>query len=321
MRFLLVIAAILAGAFALLRTPDTDPQEMQAKYASDASRFADNGAGLRVHYRDEGDPHGQTIIFVHGTNGSLHNWEPLVDRLGEDYRLISYTQPGHGLTGPHPHDDYSFAGMAEALDLVIAETGAERFALAGHSMGGWVAWRYALAKPDAIDALILIDAAGAPAAGGEEAPAPPLAFRLAAGPIGRFFMQRITPRGLVEKTAYAFVADPGAMDEASVDRYWELLRYPGNRRAAALRLAADRNPGHAARLSEITLPTLLLWGAQDRQTPVGMAQTFAARLPDARLAVYDGVGHLPMDEAPDRVAEDIDAFLRDRLVGAPGDAP
>ncbi len=314
----LVLVMALGGAFALLRTPDLDPAALTAKYASEASRFADNGAGLRVHYRDEGDPEGPPVILVHGSGGSLHNWERLKGHLDADYRLISYTQPGHGLTGPHARDDYSFAGLAEALDLVIEETGVERFVLAGHSMGGWVAWRYALARPDRVSALILVDASGAPdarrnGAGAEEDAPPPLAYRLATGPFGRFFIQHVTPRFLIEKTAYAFVADPAVMDESSVDRYWELLRYPGNRRAAALRMSVEREPAYADRLPEITAPTLLVWGAADKQTPVGIAQTFAARLPDARLAIYEGVGHMPMEETPRRTAEDIDAFLREVL--------
>lgn len=305
----LVLIALAATLWAL-RTPDTDPAAMAEKYASDASRFVENAAGLRVHYRDEGNPDGQPIVFVHGTNGSLHNWIPLVDRLGKDYRIITYTQPGHGLTGPHPRDDYAFSGMSEALDLVAGELGVERFVLAGHSMGGWVAWRYALANPDRIDALILIDASGAPLPAGEDAAAAPLAFKLAQNPAGRFFMQHVTPRPLVEKTALDFVVDPAAMTEADIDRYWELLRYPGNRRAAALRMIADREPEYADRISEISAPTLLIWGAEDKQTPVGFAASFDARLPDAKVVIYDGVGHMPMDETPDRTARDIDAFLQ-----------
>lgn len=313
-----IIALVLvasAAALWALRTPDTDPAAMVEKYANDASRFVENAEGLRVHYRDEGAPDGPPIVFVHGVNGSLHNWAPLVDRLGGDYRIITYTQPGHGLTGPHPRDDYSFAGMAEALDLVAGALGVERFALAGHSMGGWIAWRYALANPDRIDALVLIDASGAPLPEGEEAAAAQLAFRLAQNPVGRFAMQHVTPRGLVEKTALDFVADPDVMTEADVDRYWELLRYPGNRRAAALRVITDREPEYADRLSEISAPTLLIWGAEDKQTPVGLAAGFDARLPDARVVIYDGVGHMPMDETPDRTAQDIDSFLQETVNG------
>ena len=315
MRIFIVIALVIAGALALLRTPDTDPAAMTEKYANDASRFAENEAGLRVHYRDEGAPQGIPVVLVHGSGGSLHNWEPLAERLGEDYRIITYTQPGHGLTGPHPRDDYSFAGMAEALDLVVRELDLETFVLGGNSMGGWVAWRYALDNPDRVSALLLLDASGAPLPESEPTPQLPLAYRLAQNPVGRLAIQHYTPRRMVERTAYDYVAVKSVMDDAAVDRYWELLRYPGNRRAAALRLITDREAEYADRLSEIAAPTLILWGAEDAPTPVAMARSFEARLPNAETVIYDGVGHLPMEEAPDRTARDIDAFLQETLAG------
>ena len=154
-QFALPLLAAFAGLW-LLRTPDTDAAQMISKYSSDDSLFAENAQGLRVHYRDQGNAEGIPIILVHGTAASLHTWEPLVERLGDRYRIISYTQPGHGLTGPHPHDDYSFAGMAQALDLVADELALDHFVLGGNSMGGWVAWRYALGNPNKVDALLLL---------------------------------------------------------------------------------------------------------------------------------------------------------------------
>ncbi|MHA7871000.1 MAG: alpha/beta fold hydrolase, partial [Hyphococcus sp.] len=152
----LVIPVLLLSLAALafvLRTPDTDPDAMVAKYANAASRFVENSEGLRVHYRDQGNPEGPPVVLIHGTAASLHTWEPLVERLGGEYRIITYDQPGHGLTGPHPQDDYTFAGMADALDLLTEELGLDAFVLGGNSMGGWVAWRYALAAPENVKAL------------------------------------------------------------------------------------------------------------------------------------------------------------------------
>lgn len=303
----------LAALFLLLRTPDTVPEEMLAKHANEASRFADDANGLRVHYRDQGNPDGVPVILIHGTAASLHTWEPLVEHLGDEYRVITYTQPGHGLTGPHPRDDYSFAGMAEALDLVTEELGLERFVLGGNSMGGWVAWRYALAHPERVDALILFDAAGAPLREGEEAPPSNLAFRLTRNPVGRLLLKHVTPRSLVEKSLRQSVSASSVIDDETVDRYWELLRLPGNRRAAALRALVDREPEKFEDIGEITAPTLIVWGAEDQLIYASAAQTFAGSLPNAEAVVYDGVGHIPMKEAPDRSAQDIDAFL-DRVL-------
>ena len=112
-------------AFIALQTPDTDVAAMRAKYGGPASRFAETTDGLSVHYRDQGCRDCPAILLVHGSNASLHTFEPLVENLKDRFRLVSYDQPGHGLTGPHPRDDYSAEGMLEALDAVVDATGIE----------------------------------------------------------------------------------------------------------------------------------------------------------------------------------------------------
>lgn len=307
-----VLLAIAVTLF-VLRTPDTDAAAMTAKYTNGQSRFVENDAGLRVHYRDEGNPTGVPVVFLHGSSASLHTFAPLVERLGGDYRIITYTQPGHGLTGAHPRDDYSFTGMAEALDLVVEELELDRFVLGGNSMGGWVSWRYALAHPDRVDALILIDAAGMPLREGETAPPLNLGFRLLQNPLGRMLLEQYTPRPIVKQSILDTVSVKTIVTEDMVDQYWELLRYPGNRRAAAHRAMAERELEMAERVGEIDVPTLVIWGEDDQLIYVSAAQTFDERLPNAEVVIYDGIGHLPMEEAAEKTATDIDAFL-DRIV-------
>ncbi|MEX6633195.1 alpha/beta fold hydrolase [Hyphococcus lacteus] len=314
--FVLPIVAIF-GVLVLLRTPDTDPLAMAEKYTNAESQFADNGAGLRVHYHDQGNPDGIPIVLVHGTSASLHNWEPLVALLGDEYRVITYTQPGHGLTGPHPDDDYQFSGMADALDLLVETLDLDQFVLGGNSMGGWVSWRYALANPDKVSALILLDASGMPLREGEENPPLNIGFKLLGTPIGRFLMQQYTPRSLVKKSAMETVSVKSIITDEMVDRYWELLRLPGNRRAAALRALADRETHYADEIHELTMPILLIWGEDDQLIYVSAVKSFQERLPHAEAVVYDGIGHLPMEEAPAKTAADIEKFLQQSFVEKP----
>jgi pimeloyl-ACP methyl ester carboxylesterase len=304
-----VVAAFLVAAFVALRTPDSDPAAMKARYTNQASAFTSTDGGLSVHYRDEGCRGCPVLLLVHGSNASLHTFEPLIARLGSRYRLISYDHPGHGLTGPHPRDDYSVRGYFEALEAVLAATGVSSFSLAGNSMGGWVAWRYALAHPEKVNALILLDASGAPPPADAEKSRPYLGARIMRHPIGRRLGQHVTPRSLVEKSLQGATADPAFVTDVMTDRYWELLRYPGNRRAAGLRAVAERDAHYGERLGEIEAPTLILWGAQDSVTPLFLADSFDTRIPDSRKVVFEGVGHLPMEEAPDRTAASIEAFL------------
>lgn len=306
-RLALALLALLAAGLALAYAPDTDPAAMKAKYASKASQFIDVGGGLTMHVRDEGRRDGPVLVLLHGSNASLHTWEPWVARLGSKYRIISVDQIGHGLTGPNPTGQYDAAAFVGTLDAALAKLGVSHFALAGNSMGGFVAWEYALAHPDKVTRLVLIDAGGPP---DDPHKSLPLGFRLARMPGFGALAGVIGPRALFERSLRQTVSNEAILSEAMIDRYWELNRYPGNRRATTLRFArwAER-ARDVPRLGELKLPTLILWGAEDRLIPASGAPWFAQHLPNARAIIYPHIGHLPMEEAADRSAADADAFL------------
>ncbi|MBJ7438532.1 MAG: alpha/beta hydrolase [Sphingopyxis sp.] len=315
-RVLIPIAVLIAIviAFLALRTSDTDRDAMIAKYSGPAGAFVAGPAGQRIHYRDQGKRGGPAIILLHGSNSSLHTWEPLVERLGRTYRIVTLDLPGHGLTGGTPDKDYSADGMAAAVDVVAAKLGLDHFILGGNSMGGWVAWRYALAQPTRVDALLLLDAAGMPLRKGEKAPESNVGFRILKYPAGRWLATQITPRTLVEQSLRGSVEKQAIVDEAMIDRYWELLRFPGNREATVLRARMDREPAMAARIGDIKAPTLILFGDRDRLINPSAAQTFHERIAGSEVVLLKGIGHLPMDEDPDATAAAIADFLTRRLV-------
>lgn len=83
----LVVMSLLVAVITL-RTPDTDRDEMRGKYSNRYSGFIDGESGLKVHYRDQGQQDGKPVIFLHGSSGSLHVFEPLIEQLGGGYRFI-----------------------------------------------------------------------------------------------------------------------------------------------------------------------------------------------------------------------------------------
>lgn len=311
-----LLLAILV-AFLALRTSDTDRDEMIAKYGGPDAAFVSGPAGQRIHYRDQGKRDGPAIVLLHGSNSSLDTWEPLVKRLGGTYRIVTLDLPGHGLTGSTPDRDYSAAGMMAAVDVVAAKTGLDHFILGGNSMGGWVAWRYALAQPERVDALLLLDAAGMPLRKGEKAPPSNIGFRVLEYPFGRWLATQITPLSLVEESLRGSVERQAIVDDAMIDRYWELLRFPGNREATVLRARMDREPAMAARVGEIEAPTLILFGDKDRLINPTAAKTFNERIAGSEVVLLPGIGHLPMEEAPDATARTIADFLTRRLAPSP----
>lgn len=305
-KIIAAIAAVLTIAFFLLSVPDADPQEMRTKYMTAASAYSEGT--FPIHYRDEGNPQGVPIILIHGSNSSLQTWEPMIANMPKDtFRLVSLDLPGHGLTGPHPGDDYSAGEMIAAISSVMDELGIEKAVLAGNSMGGWVSWRMALAAPPRVLGLVLVDASGvAP----KEKPEIYLAARLLQNPLMRLAAIKITPKSIVRSSLEGTVYDKEFITDEMITRYWEMARFPGNRRANAVRAKTNREPEYAARLGEIKVPSLIIWGAADAVTPLDMGETFKAAIPGAQLTVYENTGHLPMEERPVRFAHDLAAFVQ-----------
>ncbi len=302
-----IVAALIAG-FALGYTPDSDPAAMKAKYGSASSQFIALEPGLTVHARDEGNRAGRALIFVHGSNSSLQTWEPWVKRLGAKYRIVTLDLPGHGMTGPHPGGIYDYPVFVDVVDKIAAKLGLQHFVIGGNSMGGGVTWMYALAHPEKVDGLILVDAAGAPE---WQARKIPIGFRLARMPVVKNLALYITPRSMFESSLKTSMYDQKLVTSALVDRYWELNRFPGNRAATLQRFSMQHNnhPASKEMLAPIKAPVLILWGEEDNLIPVASARWFAGALPGSKLVIYPKTGHLPMEEVPDASAVEVDAFV------------
>ena len=93
-----LIALVLVAGYFVLKRDDVPYETLAARYESAASRYVDLPSGVRMHYRDEGQATGPTLLLIHGFSASLHTWEPWVQRLGDEYRVITLDLPGHGLT-------------------------------------------------------------------------------------------------------------------------------------------------------------------------------------------------------------------------------
>lgn len=303
----LILLILVVGAVAWFWTPDRDAAELRALYATDASQFVELDNGLIVHVRDQGPRDAPVIVLVHGSSASLHTWEPWVERLSDDYRIVTYDQPGHGLTGPTPDGNYDTAAFVETAQGVADALGLDRFVIGGNSMGGWVSWNYALAHGERLDGLVLIDASGAPDARPQSVP---IGFRIARMPVVSSIMQKITPRSMIERSLRQSVSNQAMIDDQMVDRYYDLIRYPGNRAATLARSRAERTVASPETMAEISVPTLLMWGEEDGLVPLAAGEWFDAHVPDSALIAYPGIGHIPMEEAPDRSAADLRAWLQ-----------
>ena len=215
--------------------------------------------------------------------------------------VIRLDLPGHGLTGAYPARAYSKAAFVDVVDRAVVKLGVDRFVLGGNSMGGGVSWGYAHKHPEKLRGLLLVDASGQPE---PEPQSLPIGFRIAQTPVLRDIMLYITPRSIIEQSLHQSVTNQSVVTPANVDRYWELLRYPGNRQATIDRFGTPREPAVTG-APKLPVPTLILWGADDKLIPASSAAWFKAQVPDANVIIYSGVGHLMMEEIPEKSAADV----------------
>jgi pimeloyl-ACP methyl ester carboxylesterase len=295
-----IVVAAIAVLLLLGVRRDRPAAEVEARHAAPPSRFVQVD-GMRVHYRDRGA--GSAIVLLHGSSSSLFTWEGWAAALAPEHRVISLDLPGHGLTGPHPEGLYSLAEQAEFVDHFAAALHVERFSVAGNSMGGGIAWHYALAHPDKVDKLILVDALAYPQQ-------PPALLKLFAVPVVGRIARWVTPRFTVARSVRDVYGDPSRVTEANIDRYDDLLLRDGNREATRERLSRGFDDGLWQRLGEIRAPTLILWGSRDRWILPEKGTRLARDIPGARLITLDGLGHVPMEEDPIRSVAPVLAFLR-----------
>lgn len=162
-----LLLAALFGSGVWLWTPDKNRAELEAQYAGRTSTFVDV-LGVRLHLRDSAGPGAQaaaaaasaataapqpTLLLLHGFGSSLHTWETWALALAATHRVIRIDLPGAGLTGADPTGDYSDERGIALLTALLDERGVTRATFIGHSMGGRLAWRYAVAQPQR-DAMI-----------------------------------------------------------------------------------------------------------------------------------------------------------------------
>lgn len=289
---------------------DVPREELIGKYATGASQFVTLPSGASAHVRDEGNRQGPVLVLVHGSNASLHTWQPWVEELGDTYRIVSMDLPGHGLTGRVPDDDYTREGMAAFVNELMDALHVERFAIAGNSMGGGVAALYTLEHSERVSALILVDSAGIPVERNDDEV--PLAFRIASMPVISNVMRYVLPRSLVEEGVRKVFVDQSKVTDEMVARYYDLSLHEGNRDATRMRFASNATrdeAAFAARLGEIRVPVLIVWGDKDGLIPVSAAHEFKARIPQAELVIFENVGHVPMEETAEESATAVRAFL------------
>ena len=307
------LAALVAvGGYFALKRADIPYETLATHYESGASRYVDLPGGVRTHYRDQGA--GPTLLLIHGFSASLHTWEPWVSALatGEDringYRIVTIDLPGHGLTRGPAGWQPSIEAYRDLVEAFAQSQNLSDFALGGSSMGGNVAWQYALAHPERVNALVLVDASGWPATGADTED-DALVFKLLRNPTIAPLLRDLDNTRLVRGGLESSFFDTSLVTDAMVTRYVELSRAPGHRDILLQIGLGGRTYATVEALAALRMPTLVITGDHDRLVPPAHAQQFHDAIAGSQLVTFENVGHIPQEERPAESAMAVHEFL------------
>lgn len=310
--FLGLMALAIAGGYLALWRGDIPTETLAKTYANEASQFMDMGDGVRVHYRDQGVGAARTLVLVHGYASSLHTWEPWVQALGAEFRMITLDLPGHGLTAAPKGYAANLSGStySDLVDAFMAKMGVEKAVVIGSSMGGGVAWNVAIDHPERVEGLVLVGASGWPQDANHVDERPAI-FKMLRMPVIGPMLRDLDTTALTRQGLEASFVNKALVDEAMVARYVQMSRAPGHRDILlGLQDAAGRREASPELMAKITAPALILHGEQDNLVPVAGGRKFDEFIAASEGIFYDQTGHIPQEEIPERSANDLRGWLQ-----------
>ena len=262
--------------------------------------------GLHCEIYGSGDP----ILFLHGLGGSTYSWRYMVAPFSVDHEVILIDFRGEGQS-PKPHDDhYSILDQGELIHQFIFEHDLKNLTLVGNSYGGAVslllAIRLCAESPSRLSKLILIDSGGYP-------DHLPLHLKLLRAPIlGWLAVHLLPPKCQIRIVLKESYYDPAKITQEQVDAYAGPLASPGGRHAL-LQIGKGAIPEDVQKYIDlyptISVPTLILWGEDDRVLPRLIGERLHAAISNSKLEDIPHAGHIPQEEQPDAVIAHLRAFL------------
>lgn len=285
--------------------PDPHPEWLRIDWRQHL-RQVDLPGAEAVNYVDIGE--GEPIIFVHGIAGCWRNWLENIPYFARNHRVIALDLPGFG-ESPMPTWDVSMGNYGRLLHDLCERLGLDRVAaLVGNSMGGFIATEAVIDEPERFDRLVLISAAGISFAEWQGRPMDATRRIVkAATPFlsgdRRTYLTR--PRGRKFAFGQLFRNPNKLRPELLSEQVQPGLQAPGFSDALGAIWGYDTRE----RLPEIEIPTLVVWGLNDRIVPVEAALGYHRLIPKSRLEIFERTGHLPMLERPARFNPLLDEFI------------
>jgi pimeloyl-ACP methyl ester carboxylesterase len=263
--------------------------------------------GAHVNYVEMGE--GPALLLVHGLSGAWQNWLENIPSFARSHRVVALDLPGFG-SSPMPPWEISIPAYGRFLRDFCERVGIGRCSLVGNSMGGFIATEVAITDPERVDDLVLVSAAGITWARARREPAEALArVGRAAAPFALKLQTSGIRRPGLRKAAFSGVFhDPLSLRREMLwENFVPAMKSPGYFDAMTNLVGYDIRD----RLEEIGVPTLIVWGRNDRVVPVPAAFSYKKRIGDnAELVIFDECGHVPQIERPVRFNRVVEEFLK-----------
>jgi pimeloyl-ACP methyl ester carboxylesterase len=265
--------------------------------------------GQQIAYLDVGA--GPPIILIHGFGGSMWHWEYQQHPLSQHFRVLTLDLPGAGLSDK-PAIDYRpdemldfFVGFMDAVKIPQAT-------LVGSSMGAGLAIGMALTHPTRVAKLVLVDGLPQHVMANLASPSIRRALETSAPSWLVSFGNMLFGGLLMESVLKEIVYDPALLTPAVIERSNRNRQRPGL--IKPIMTVRENLPlwesGFATRLGEITHPTLVLWGMEDRVFPIAVGEELHQTIKESRFIRISHAGHIPQWERPDVVNQELIIFIR-----------
>ncbi|HEY5178812.1 MAG TPA: alpha/beta fold hydrolase [Dermatophilaceae bacterium] len=267
-------------------------------------------SGHELAYLDSGD--GPAVLFIHGLTNSSRSWARLVDALNTDHRILAPDLYGHGASAK-PMRDYSLSAHAATLRDLLDRLGIDRVTLVGHSLGGGIAMQFCYLFPERANRLVLVSS------GGLGRSVSPL-LRAATLP-GAGLVLPLIASGWVRGRGNAVGRTLGRLgwrpspDVTEIWRGFTSLADADTRRAFLATTRSVIDPGgqtvtvHDRLPTIMDIPTLVVWGTRDRMIPAWHATAAQEAIPGSRVELFEGAGHFPHLDEPERFAQVLRDFI------------
>jgi len=288
--------SVLVGPFLIPVPPLEGTLPPQALADADSQFIEINGLSVHLKTMGQGEP---VFLLLHGFGASLYSWHAVMEPLSQLGTVIAFDRPGFGLTERPPtwqgQNPYSSGAQVELVIGLLDHFGVQRAILIGNSAGGTVSMQTALAHPERVSALVLVDPA-VYIGGGAPTWLRPLLATPQMRHLGPLVARQIQARGpeLIEMAWH----NPALLSPEMLELYQKPLKVENWDRALWEFTLASRPSGLAEHLNEFTLPVLVITGDDDRIVPTQESVRLASQLPNARLVVIANAGHVPHEERP-----------------------